>query len=236
MEMNKKRVAIIGAGTSGLTAIKCCLDEGLEPVCYEKTADIGGIWYCREGKECEDFGMSTVFRSTVTNTSKEIMAFSDFPVPLEYPNYMLNTYVNQYLNLYADKFNLKKHIVYRTSVKLAEPSDDYDTTGRWRIHLEDQDGRARTEVFDAVLVCNGHHETPCVPDFPGLGEFQGDVVHTKDYRRPTGYEEKRVLVVGIGNSACDAAADVAKISSKVSVSFTVSEVLTPPDIIVTRYG
>ncbi|KAL7984728.1 hypothetical protein Chor_003298 [Crotalus horridus] len=39
-----KRVAILGAGASGLTAIKCCLDEGLQPTCFERSEDIGGLW------------------------------------------------------------------------------------------------------------------------------------------------------------------------------------------------
>ena len=81
----KKRVAVIGAGASGLTAIKCCLDEGLLPVCFERVDEVGGLWYyterVREGQGC-------VMRSTIMNTCKEMMCFSDFPPPSEFPNFM----------------------------------------------------------------------------------------------------------------------------------------------------
>jgi dimethylaniline monooxygenase (N-oxide forming) len=90
--VTKKRVAVIGAGASGLSSIKACLDEDLEPVCFERTGDIGGLWYytpeVREGVSC-------VMKSTVINTSKEIMSYSDFPIPQEFPNFMHNTKVSR---------------------------------------------------------------------------------------------------------------------------------------------
>ena len=212
----KKRVAIIGAGASGLTAIKCCLDEGLEPVCFEKTGQLGGLWCYRESEEERD-GLGCVFKSTVINTSKEMMCFSDFPIPKEFPNYMHNTYVNRYFHMYTDAFGLREHIHLRTSVKMVTPTDDFDVTGRWSVDIEDRDAnKAWTEIFDAVLVCNGHHTYPHVPHFEGLKGFRGEVVHTHDYKRPVGYEDKKVLVVGIGNSACDAAVELSRTASQVN--------------------
>ena len=212
-----KRVAIIGAGTSGLLAIKCCLEEGLEPVCFEKTKDIGGLWCFREGNEDDAFTTTTVFRSTCTNTSKEIMAFSDFPMPKEFPNYLHNSDLNRYYNLYADKFDLRRHVVFSTIVKHVTPAADYEATGRWTVELENKDGRQWNEVFDAILICNGHHDKPYRPHFPGLEDFEGNVIHTKDYKRPTAFEDKRVLVIGMGNSACDASVEIARMASKVHV-------------------
>merc|ERR1719334_1644018 len=74
-----KTVAIIGAGVSGLTCIKSCLEEGLRPVCFEATKEIGGIWVYRD--ETHQEGRGRLYRSTVTNTSKEMMSMSDFPAP-----------------------------------------------------------------------------------------------------------------------------------------------------------
>jgi len=111
--MKGLRVAIIGAGGSGLPAIKCCLDEGLEPVCFERTDYIGGLWHFTDEVE-ED--QSCVMKSTVINTSKEMMCYSDFPIPQEYPPCMHNKYVEKYFHLYADKFNLKKYIRFKTEV------------------------------------------------------------------------------------------------------------------------
>ncbi|TMS20295.1 Dimethylaniline monooxygenase [N-oxide-forming] 5 [Larimichthys crocea] len=79
-----RRVAVVGAGSSGLACIKICVDEGLEPICFESTDDIGGLWKFKESPEQE---RSSIYRSLVTNTSKEMMCFSDFPMPPDYPNY-----------------------------------------------------------------------------------------------------------------------------------------------------
>lgn len=105
----KKRIAIIGAGASGLTAIKSCLDEGLKPVCFERYDVTGGLWYYNEENE---LGRSTVMKSTVINTSKETMAYSDFPPPPHFPVYMHNAYVLKYLHMYSQKFNLDKYIQF----------------------------------------------------------------------------------------------------------------------------
>lgn len=109
-----KRVAIIGAGASGLTAIKCCLDEGLEPVCYEKSGFIGGLWHYTEDV---DKGRGCVMKSTIINTSKEMMCYSDYPIPAEFPPYMHHTFVDKYFHLYADHFGLKKYIKLNTEVR-----------------------------------------------------------------------------------------------------------------------
>ncbi|CAF4328264.1 unnamed protein product [Adineta steineri] len=108
-----KTVAIIGGGVSGLICIKCCLDGGLVPTCYEMTNDIGGLWnYDANAVD----GKASVMKSTVINTSKEFMAFSDYPPPIEYPNYMHNTKLLSYFRMYAEKFNLKGYIRSRRRV------------------------------------------------------------------------------------------------------------------------
>jgi dimethylaniline monooxygenase (N-oxide forming) len=82
------KVAVIGAGASGLTAIKACLEEGLEPVCFERRDNSGGMWYY---SPVAVDGLASVMRSTIINTSKEAMAFSDFPPPAENANFMHNS-------------------------------------------------------------------------------------------------------------------------------------------------
>ena len=104
---------MIGAGASGLTAIKCCLDDGLEPVCFERTDDIGGLWNYKD--QTHD-GQATVMKSTIINTSKEMMCYSDFPIPAEFPNFMHNTKVMEYFRLYAKEFKLDKYIRFKTEI------------------------------------------------------------------------------------------------------------------------
>ncbi|KAK6965540.1 dimethylaniline monooxygenase [N-oxide-forming] 5, partial [Biomphalaria glabrata] len=84
------RVAVIGAGSSGVTAVKCLLEAGFtDVVCYERRDVIGGLWYYKEtAAEWKD--ESCVNRATVINTSKEFMAFSDYPMPDYYPNFCHN--------------------------------------------------------------------------------------------------------------------------------------------------
>ena len=112
-----KKVAIIGAGVSGLTAIKCCMDENLDPVCFERTGDIGGLWNFTEAVRD---GQACVARSTIIDTSKEMMCFSDYPIPKEYPSYMHNKLIMKYFRQYADHFGLIKHIRFHTAVGILE--------------------------------------------------------------------------------------------------------------------
>ncbi|XP_046370349.2 flavin-containing monooxygenase 5-like isoform X1 [Haliotis rufescens] len=204
-----KRVAIIGAGCSGLTAIKCCVDEKLEPFCFERTDELGGLWNFTE-KVREDQGC--VMKSTVINTSKEMMCYSDFPIPKEFPNFMYNTQVWQYFKMYADAFNLSKHIQYNKEILSVKKSRDYEQTGRWDLQVRDhKTGSEETQVFDAVMVCTGHHASKNVPEFTGQDDFQGKILHSQDYKDWTGYTGKRVVVVGVGNSGGDAAVELSRV-------------------------
>ena len=81
-----KTVAVVGAGPGGLAATKCCIDEGLRPTCFEKSSELGGLWYYTEDARRD--GRVCVSPKTMTNLSKELLAFSDFPMPAEFPNYM----------------------------------------------------------------------------------------------------------------------------------------------------
>ncbi|KAK3088580.1 hypothetical protein FSP39_020881 [Pinctada imbricata] len=216
MESTVKKVAVIGAGASGLPAIKCCLDEGLEPVCFERTDHIGGLWYYTDSAVD---GQACVMKSTIINTSKEMMSYSDFPMPKEYPNYMHNSYVLKYLNLYADHFDLKKYIRFKKEVLLISKSPDFASSGQWSIQVKDRDtGHTEDLLFDAVMICTGHHAEKSMPNFPGMDEFKGKVIHTHDYKDFHGYEDKRVVVVGIGNSGCDAAVDLSRVASQGTVA------------------
>ena len=124
----KKRVAIIGAGASGLPAIKSVLEEDMIPICFERTDDIGGLW--NYTPEVRDDGQASVMKSTVINTSKEKMCYSDFPIPDEYPNYMHNTKVLEYFRLFGKTFNLLQHIRFNTEVLRVEKADDFEQSGR----------------------------------------------------------------------------------------------------------
>ncbi|XP_074641984.1 flavin-containing monooxygenase 5-like [Tubulanus polymorphus] len=216
--MQNKRIAIIGAGCSGLTAIKCCLDEGLEPVCFEMDDDIGGLWNYTDDTRP---GQGSVYHSCIINTSKEMMAFSDFPVPSHFPPFMPHKYVLKYFRLYAKNFNLLQHIKFSCCVESVRPAADFAETGRWEVFTRPAgftDSNETSEIFDGVMICTGHHVYPHIPNLPGLNKFKGEVIHTHDYKRPESYSDKKVLIIGIGNSAVDVAVDLSRVCSKVYLS------------------
>ena len=209
-----RNVAIVGAGCSGLTAIKACLEENIFPVCFEMSNDIGGLWNYSDSAEV---GRASIYKNLVINTSKEIMAFSDFPIPADFPNYMHNRRILEYLHMYAERFGLLKYIQYQQEILSLEKNDDYVKTGRWKLIIKDlKSGDVREEVYDAVMVCTGHHAEKKLPEFLGQDRFPGKIIHTHDYRNHKGYEDKRVVVIGIGNSGGDVAVELSKICSQVN--------------------
>lgn len=128
------RVAVIGAGAAGITAVKTCLEYGYDVVCFEKSDNLGGVWYFKPG-ECE--GQGSVMRSTVMNTSKEMVAFSDFIPPQEYGIYMHNRHTLSYLRSYAEHFGVVSRVRFEHAVQLVTRADDYDATGQWMVTVKD---------------------------------------------------------------------------------------------------
>uniref|UniRef100_UPI0037E971D4 flavin-containing monooxygenase 5-like n=1 Tax=Semicossyphus pulcher TaxID=241346 RepID=UPI0037E971D4 len=207
-------VAVIGAGISGLTSIKACLDEGLEPTCFESSHDIGGLWRFKDDPEP---GRANVYFSVVLNSSKERMAFSDFPPPAELPNNMHHSEVLLYLRLYAQAFRLLQHIHFQTAVVSVRQAADFAATGQWEVETERREGQRETHVFDAVIVSTGHFTQPHLPltDFPGIESFEGRYFHSWDYRSAEGLQGEKVVVIGIGSSGGDIAVDVSRVAEKV---------------------
>ncbi|XP_039985693.1 flavin-containing monooxygenase 5-like isoform X2 [Xiphias gladius] len=212
-----QKVAVIGAGPSGLTSIKACLDEGLEPTCFESSHDIGGLWRFKEKPEP---GRANIYQSVVINSSKEMMAFSDFPPLAELPNNMHHSEVLLYLRLYAKAFKLLQHIQFQTTVLRVRQTPDFAVTGQWEVETERGAGQRESHIFDAVIVCTGHFTQPHLPlrDFPGIESFEGRYFHSWEYRNTEGMQGKRVVVIGIGNSGGDIAVDISGVAEKVYLS------------------
>ncbi len=185
--------AIIGAGVSGLTALKALRDWEIPHTCFEASDDIGGNWYFRNPN-----GRSSAYRSLHIDTSRNAISFADFPMDERYPDFPHHTQINEFLHEYAARFGLREHIRFNTAVQRATRL----TEGGWDI-----DG----ERFDALLVCNGHHWNPSLPEFPG--HFDGPTIHSHHYidpADPLDLTHRRVLVVGIGNSAVDIACELGR--------------------------
>ncbi|HAH08519.1 MAG TPA: monooxygenase [Alphaproteobacteria bacterium] len=197
MTKNQK-VCIIGAGCSGFTTAKALKDRGIAFDCFEMTDQIGGTW-AFEAKNSR----SACYRSLHIDTSKYRLAFKDYPIPAHYPDYPHHTELLAYFNAYVDHFGLRPMITFNTEVKQCERRAD----GTWRVALST--GEVRD--YSALFVCNGHHWDPHTPAFPGT--FAGTQFHSHAYVDPfdpVDARGKRVLVVGMGNSAMDIASELSQ--------------------------
>jgi cation diffusion facilitator CzcD-associated flavoprotein CzcO len=192
------RVCVIGAGTSGLLAGKSLRDWGIPYTCFEASDDIGGNWYFRNPN-----GRSSAYRSLHIDTSKNAISFEDFPMDGRYPDFPHHTEIHRFLCEYADRFALRDNIRLGITVEHAERLDG----GGWQISTDD----GETHAFDALIVCNGHHWDPLLPEFPG--HFDGDSLHSHYYidpADPLDLRGRRVLVVGIGNSGVDIVSELSR--------------------------
>lgn len=214
--MAVKKVAVIGAGVSGLASIKTCLEEGFEPVCFERDEKVGGVWVFRDEVRT-NHEESALYHALVTNSSKEMMCYSDYPFPKDCPPYIPGKQLGKYYEDYAEHFGLLKHIRFSTKVLKLEEADDYDITGRWSVTTEGPGGES-TDIFDAVMVCTGMFSQAKMPTYPGQDEFEGEILHSNDYRKADSYANKTVLVVGGSHSAGDVAVDTSRKSKKTYIS------------------
>lgn len=204
-----EKVCVIGAGSSGLTACQVLATRGIPFDCFEKGSMIGGNWRYEN-----DNGTSSAYRSLHINSARKLMSYKAFPMPEDYPDYPSHWQVAKYFDDYAERFGLKERIAFNAEVVSAAPVD-----GRWEVTIDGASGR-RTEAYRAVVVANGHHWQPRWPEppFPGAEEFGGEQMHVHHYREPDVLEDKRVLVLGIGNSAVDVAVESSRIAEKTFLS------------------
>jgi cation diffusion facilitator CzcD-associated flavoprotein CzcO len=175
--------------------------RGIEFDCFEKGSGVGGNW--RYGN---DNGMSSAYRSLFINTSRAMMEYATYPMPDEYPDYPHHTQIARYFEDYVDHFGFRDRIAFRTEVTRVQPVGD-----RWEVTL---DG-GETRSYDAVIVANGHHWDPKYPEppFPGQASFTGEQLHSHWYREADErFVDRRVLVLGIGNSATDIASETSRVS------------------------
>jgi dimethylaniline monooxygenase (N-oxide forming) len=191
-------VCVIGAGSSGLTAIKALADANVPFDCFEESDRPGGLWVFENAN-----GKSAAYRSLSINTSRDRMQYADFPMPRDYPHYPGHAQIAAYFDAYVDHFALRERIRFGVRVERVEP----DGAGGFRVGTSA--GLVRS--YRAVIVANGHHWDPALPDPAFEGRFDGVTLHSSRYVDPTtpiDLRGRRVLVVGLGNSAVDIACEL----------------------------
>jgi cation diffusion facilitator CzcD-associated flavoprotein CzcO len=193
------KYCVIGAGSSGLTVAKNLQDAGIQCEILEREDDVGGNWYY--GKPC-----SSVYRSTHLISSKPLTEYRDFPMPREYPDYPNHRQVWEYLRNYARHFDLYRLIHFGTSVERVDRAGD-----AWDVWVRPEgadDGGFTPRRYGGLVIANGHLWDAKYPSYPG--KFHGTSLHSAHYKTPDVLRDKRVLVIGAGNSGCDIAVESAQ--------------------------
>ncbi|MEU7871469.1 NAD(P)-binding domain-containing protein [Dactylosporangium sp. NPDC049140] len=186
--MLDKPVVVIGAGPAGLATLKALRDQGVPAVALDAGERPGGLWVLGAPG-------SAAYRTLHLNTSRTRTEFADFPMPADWPDYPDHARIAGYLADYAAAFGLTDAIRFGTPVTRVERG--------WRVTT----AAGETLEAPAVVVATGHNAVPRLPSPMYPGHFDGEVMHSHDYRGPEQLAGRRVLVVGGGNSAMDIAVD-----------------------------
>ncbi|MEP6954501.1 MAG: NAD(P)-binding domain-containing protein [Solirubrobacteraceae bacterium] len=201
------RVAVIGAGSSGIAALKALRDRGIDAVAFEASDRLGGNWVFGNRN-----GMSAAYRQLFINTSRDRMEYADYPMPKSLPDFPHHTQIAAYFDDYADHFALREHIRFETPVAHAAREAD----GTWTLSLPELE----VEHFDYLVVANGHHWDARWPEpaFPGADTFAGAQIHAHDYRDDDLFRDRDVVVLGMGNSAMDLAVESSYVAHRTYLS------------------
>ncbi len=208
-------VCIIGAGSSGITAAQVLQARGVAFDCFESGSEIGGNW--RYGNDNE---MSSAYESLHINTSRQLMQYAAHPMPESLPDYPNHRQITAYFDEFVDHFGLREKITFRTEVTKVEPLPG-SGGDRWAVTVRHRDGEEpETRTYRDVIVANGHHWDPRWPEpsFPGAETFPGVQMHAHHYRTPDVLAGRRVLVLGIGNSACDIAVESSRVAARTALA------------------
>ena len=178
-------------------------ERGIPFDCFEKGSDIGGLWRYEN-----DNALASAYACLYINTSRQTAQYASRPMADDYPDFPHHTQMLAYLEDYVEHFGFRDRIRFRTEVTTSSPVDD-----AWEVTWREAGGAARSERYTAVLVANGHHwdPRPLNPRPPGLVRGHRRSTPTTTARRRS-LADKRVLVVGIGDSAMDIACDTSQVS------------------------
>ncbi|KAF5207774.1 Flavin-containing monooxygenase fmo gs-ox-like [Thalictrum thalictroides] len=225
------KVAVIGAGAAGLVAARELRIEDHQVVVFERNNRIGGVWVYDPTIESDPLGVdpsrtivhSSLYDSLRTNLPREAMGFRDYPFvvkdvlqrdPRRFP---CHREVLHYLEDFTSEFKLSELIRFETEVIHVELLKE-EAEGKWIVRSQGKNKNVEDEVYDAVVVCNGHNTKPCVAEIPGIDVWPGKQLHSHNYRVSDPFSNKVVVLIGSSASAVDISREIARVAKEVHIS------------------
>jgi trimethylamine monooxygenase len=219
-----KKVAIIGAGPSGLAQMRAFQSakakgaEIPEIVCFEKQDDWGGLWKYSWRTGLDENGEpvhNSMYRYLWSNGPKEALEFADYSFDEHFgkpiASYPPRAVLFDYIEGRVKNAGIRNWIRFRTVVRRVEEC----AKGGFRVIAEDlPSGEETDEHFDHVIVASGHFSTPNMPHYPGFEHFKGRILHAHDFRDALEFKGKEILLVGSSYSAEDIGSQCWKYGAK----------------------
>ncbi|MDO5740010.1 MAG: NAD(P)/FAD-dependent oxidoreductase [Ornithinimicrobium sp.] len=200
------KIAIIGAGFAGLSAVRVLRSFGHDVVAYEKCPDVGGVW-----------SATRRYPGLTTQNTKDTYSLSELPMPKHFPQWPTSAQVQDYMEHYVDRFDLTPYLRLSTEVTRADPRAE----GGWSITTRPAEGGEEvTSEVDYLVVANGIFCEPFVPQYDGRAEFEaagGRVRAPSEVHSAEEAAGQDVVVVGYGKSACDIAAGLSDAAGSTTV-------------------
>ncbi|MEO6037057.1 MAG: NAD(P)/FAD-dependent oxidoreductase [Saprospiraceae bacterium] len=221
----QQRIAIIGAGLSGLVTAKTLLEYGHDVTVFEKEPELGGVWT-----------PSRHYPGLTTQNTRDTYAFSDFRMPKQYPEFPSGAQMLRYLTNYAEQFDVLPHIRLQHRITAANLIEVHGKS-QWQLIGEYQ-GRPFLETADFLVVCNGTFSEPFIPAVMGMEDFRqagGQILHTSTVGTAGALHDKKVVVVGFGKSACDVASSLAEQAASMHLVYRQAKWKVPKRILGINY-
>jgi len=221
----KKRVAVIGAGPSGLAQLRAFQSakakgaEIPEVVCFEKQSNWGGLWNYTWRTGLDENGEpvhGSMYRYLWSNGPKEGLEFADYSFEEHFgkqiASYPPRAVLFDYIEGRVNKAGVRDWIRFSTPVRFVRHNAD---TGMFTVTVHDmKNDHVYEEEFDNVIVASGHFSVPNVPEYPGFDKFNGRLLHAHDFRDAREFSGKDILILGSSYSAEDIGSQCWKYGAK----------------------
>lgn len=202
--MSEFKVAIVGAGPAGLSLARYLQELNINYTQFETNDTVGGLWDINAAD-------SPMYESAHFISSKTQSDFPGYPMPEHYPDYPSHKQIFDYILDFGKHFKLTDKVKFNHKVLKADYKDE-----RWHLEVENEEGQTIEHSFNALVCANGVNWHPTIAEFNG--EFSGEIRHCVTYKSADEFKNKRVLVVGAGNSGCDIACDAAQSADYAAIS------------------